>query len=246
MHESDGTPEAQDNQELREVAQHIDEALVLEVAFEPADLMAASLFGLDDAALRQIIALTLARAGIAEPVEISLLVTSDEGLRDLNREYRGRDEVTDVLSFPLLDVPIVDAPDEQRWQRAADDELEPDVAAENEELFDDLDAEDAIAAAAGDEDVPNGDYDAPGREPDEMPFLTPEDEGPLHLGDIAVSRDAIQRQAAQAGHRPAWELAYLLSHGVLHLIGYDDHTDAGYAAMVAHQERVLALAGITR
>jgi len=54
------------------------------------------------------------------------------------------------------------------------------------------------------------------------------------------------RQAARAGHRPAWELAYLLAHGVLHLVGYDDHTDAGYAAMVAHQEAVLTLAGIAR
>ena len=76
------------------------------------------------------------------------------------------------------------------------------------------------------------------------PFLTPEDEH-LHLGDIALSRDTLQRQAAQAGHSPARELAYLLAHGVLHLVGYDDTTDVGYQAMVAHQEAVLQAAGIT-
>ncbi|MGZ3666488.1 MAG: rRNA maturation RNase YbeY [Ktedonobacterales bacterium] len=54
------------------------------------------------------------------------------------------------------------------------------------------------------------------------------------------------RQAQQAGHSAAWELAYLLAHGVLHLVGYDDQTDAGYRAMVAHQEVVLAAAGIEK
>lgn len=244
MHDSDGTQDTRDDQTLREAARRIEETLVLEVAFEPPAALAESLFGLDDTSLRQIVALTLARVAIVEPVEISLLITSDDGLRDLNREYRGRDEATDVLSFPLLEVPIVEAPDDQRWQRAEGDELEPADLLEGDEFVDESDIEDFGVDA--DEDIPNGEYDMPGREPDEMPFLTPEDEGPLHLGDIAVSRDALMRQAEQAGHSPAWELAYLLSHGVLHLVGYDDHTDAGYAAMVAHQEAVLALAGISR
>ncbi len=33
-------------------------------------------------------------------VEVSVLFTSDAGIRDLNREYRNKDAVTDVLSFP--------------------------------------------------------------------------------------------------------------------------------------------------
>ena len=32
-------------------------------------------------------------------VQVSVLVTGDEMLRDLNRQFRGLDEVTDVLSF---------------------------------------------------------------------------------------------------------------------------------------------------
>lgn len=246
MHDSD---DMRDEQALREVARRVDDSLVLEVAFEPPEALAENVFGLDDVALRQVIALTLARAGVAEPIEISLLITTDEGLRDLNREYRGRDEVTDVLSFPLLDVPIVDAPESQLWQPAAEDDtvdVEPGGILAGDET---LEAEDAYVEevlASEDEDIPNGQYGATeGGEPDAMLFLTPE-EGPLHLGDIAVSREAVERQAAQAGHGPAWELAYLLSHGVLHLVGYDDHTDDGYAAMVAHQEAVLALAGISR
>lgn len=244
MHESDDTHETRDAQSLREAARRIDETLVLEIAFEPPEMLAESLFGLDDAALRQIVALTLARVRVAESVEISILVTGDDGLRDLNREYRGRDEVTDVLSFPLLDSPIVDAPEDQLWQLPETIETNDPNAGDispDDELDEDTYIEEVIAT--DDEDIPNGGYDAPASEPEELPFLTPED-APPHLGDIAISRDAITRQAAQAGHSPAWELAYLLSHGVLHLVGYDDHTDAGYTAMVAHQEAVLALAGI--
>jgi len=49
----------------------------------------------------------------------------------------------------------------------------------------------------------------------------------------------VLRQAAQAGHDPVYELLYLLSHGTLHLVGYDDQTEAGYEAMVRLQETVL-------
>lgn len=36
----------------------------------------------------------------APPAEISVLLTHDDALRELNRDYRGRDEATDVLTFP--------------------------------------------------------------------------------------------------------------------------------------------------
>src|SRR5262245_6479877 len=78
--------------DLPEDARRLEEALVLAVAFEPPEVLGETLFGLDDATLRRIVALALARAGISQPVELSLLVTSDEGLRALNREYRGKDE----------------------------------------------------------------------------------------------------------------------------------------------------------
>ena len=35
--------------------------------------------------------------------EISLLVTDDEGIREVNRDFRGIDKETDVLSFPAFD-----------------------------------------------------------------------------------------------------------------------------------------------
>jgi probable rRNA maturation factor len=221
----------------------IEEALVLAVVYEPPEALNEPIFGLNDADLRRIVALTLSRVGVAVPVELSLMLTGDEGLRALNREYRGKDEPTDVLSFPLLDAPLVDAPDDQLWQPAEDDDAEDEIA--------DLSAME-YAVSEGDELALDGDgFASDGSDAlDDLdleggdPFITPEDEH-THLGDIALSRDTLQRQAAEAGHSPARELAYLLSHGVLHLVGYDDTTDAGYQAMVSHQEAVLQAAGIS-
>jgi len=45
-------------------------------------------------------------AGEAEGVArgtVTLTLTDDEGIRELNREYRGLDKPTDVLSFPLTE-----------------------------------------------------------------------------------------------------------------------------------------------
>ncbi len=35
------------------------------------------------------------------PLEVGLTITDDEGIRELNRQHRGIDAATDVLSFPL-------------------------------------------------------------------------------------------------------------------------------------------------
>ena len=43
----------------------------------------------------------LAGEAVGGPVEITLVVTDDEEIRRLNAAYRGVDQPTDVLSFPL-------------------------------------------------------------------------------------------------------------------------------------------------
>ena len=45
-----------------------------------------------------------------------------------------------------------------------------------------------------------------------------------HLGDLAISWPAVERQAAEHGHPPATELALLCVHGLLHLLGWDHAT----------------------
>src|SRR5579884_2162143 len=157
--------------------------------------------------LEELLEKTLREAGISQAALVTLVVTEDVMMQDLNKRYRQQDKPTDVLSFPLLDKPLVKAPDDQLW-----------------------------AFAEGN----NGEVSA---ETSNLPkFITPS-ELPLNLGDIVISWPTVVRQAAQAGHTPAYELLYLFAHGILHLVGYDDATEAGYSAMVNLQRAVLEAMG---
>ena len=97
---------------------------------------------------------TIARA--MSEREVELILCNDAAIRTLNREHRGIDRPTDVLSFPL------------------------------ESSFPE----------------------------------TP-------LGSIVVSMDRVRALAEQLGHSENEELALLLIHGMLHLLGYDHENDAG-------------------
>ncbi len=48
-----------------------------------------------------------------------------------------------------------------------------------------------------------------------------------HLGDIAISVPRATRQARRAGWPLGSEMALLLTHGFLHLLGHDHVTDGG-------------------
>ena len=39
--------------------------------------------------------------GVTEPCIVSVMLTDDEGIHEINREFRGVDRATDVLSFPM-------------------------------------------------------------------------------------------------------------------------------------------------
>ena len=66
-----------------------------------------------------------------------------------------------------------------------------------------------------------------------------EDGPPLMLGDIVVCTRRALRQAAEDELPPSLEVAVLLAHGALHLLGYDHETDAGQMAL--RQAEVLEL-----
>jgi len=55
---------------------------------------------LDEHRLRRAVEMILADAGFGSAV-VSLAVVDDEAMTELNRQYLGKDETTDVLSFPL-------------------------------------------------------------------------------------------------------------------------------------------------
>ena len=51
--------------------------------------------------IRRAASMALEAEGIAAPCVISVLLSDDEGIRAVNREFRGIDRATDVLSFPM-------------------------------------------------------------------------------------------------------------------------------------------------
>lgn len=67
------------------------------------------------------------------------------------------------------------------------------------------------------------------------------------LGDMVISVERAERQAAEYGHGIKRELAYLTVHSVLHLLGYD-HLDEGAqkAQMRAREEAILEKLNILR
>ena len=79
----------------------------------------------------------------------------------------------------------------------------------------------------------------------------PEDADPgtglVPLGDMVISMEHVVAQAKEYGHSNRRELAYLVVHSVLHLLGYD-HLDEGpqKKQMRAREEAILAELGITR
>ena len=71
--------------------------------------------------------------------------------------------------------------------------------------------------------------------------------GLVPLGDMVISWEHVTAQAKEYGHSNRRELAYLVVHSVLHLLGYD-HLDEGpqKKQMRAREEAILAELGITR
>ena len=126
-----------------------------------------------------------------QPCHLTLALCSDSTVHRLNREYRGEDQVTDVLSFSSLHP--------GPWQGA----------------------EDGPAGKVVEFVLPPGTAEAP------------------YLGDIIISHPQALRQASEAGHSPERELALLVVHGVLHLLGYDHQEPGGKATMWTRQDKAL-------
>jgi probable rRNA maturation factor len=110
--------------------------------------------------------------------QLSIVLTSDEQIRELNREFAGEDHATDVLSFSLREGETFVAPDETD-----------------------------------------------------------------RLGEVIVSFETAERQADEAGHHVEDEIAHLLVHGVLHILGYDHTAPADETKMRARERSVLSELG---
>ena len=68
----------------------------------------------------------------------------------------------------------------------------------------------------------------------------------LELGDIVVSVPTARRQALEQEHGLERELRWLVSHGLLHLLGWDHPDEDSLAAMLQKQEHLLGMGGNVR
>ena len=111
----------------------------------------------------------------SELLEMTLSIVSPEQIRELNKQFRDVDAVTDVLSFPMF------LPDE------LDDPMEI----------------------------------------------------PVPLGDIVISLERAEEQAAELGNTPLREIAFLAVHSTLHLLGYDHEASDLGEEIMCHKQRLI-------
>lgn len=63
-------------------------------------------------------------------------------------------------------------------------------------------------------------------------------------GEIVISLDTARREAKRRGHSASAEAALYAVHGVLHLLGYDDHEPRRAARMHRMEDEILASVGL--
>jgi probable rRNA maturation factor len=195
-------------------------SVALQVAPEVAPLLRAELGyaetewlqRLNDAVQAAIDALT-ADEPIPHAYEVALYLTTDAEIRALNRDYRGVDAPTDVLSFGY----------------GKPDDATPSLRFP---LLAGGTAPDGFPSRSGGNLKEGGETDSA----DTLPDLPP-------LGDIVISVETARRQAPLNGHNLLTELLMLALHGTLHLMGYDDSTDTERAAMNRRAASVLRTLG---
>lgn len=73
-----------------------------------------------------------------------------------------------------------------------------------------------------------------------MDFVDDPMPGPLVLGDIVVCPAVAARQAAGLGRALTDEIAHLLAHGILHVLGRDHDDPRSERAMFAEEQRILS------
>lgn len=114
------------------------------------------------------------------PLYMSILLTDNVNIQIVNRDFRGKDMPTDVISFAYHET----------------------------------------------EDFDIGPYDT--------------------LGDIVISLERVEEQASEYNHSFQREFYYVLTHGILHILGYDHIEEEDKKIMREREEAILSSFGYTR
>ena len=121
-------------------------------------------------------------------------------------------------------------------------------------LFDYMNIKDAVMSIiiVDNEEIHriNKEYRNIDRETDVISFALEEgetiDEPVKTLGDIYISIDRVYEQAKEYGHSVKRELFFLVTHGFLHLLGYDHMKKEDEEVMFPLQEKILDNYGVKR
>ena len=70
------------------------------------------------------------------------------------------------------------------------------------------------------------------------------EQGNLHLGDVILAFQTIEREAQEQGKFPLDHVKHLVVHGALHLLGYDHQTDEQATDMETLEIRILEQLGV--
>lgn len=137
----------------------------------------------------------LTMEGVKRRCAVSVRLCDDDAIHAINREFRGVDRATDVLSFPMVNYPagVTAGQADKLLRQALDDELNACM-----------------------------------------------------LGDLIISVPHALAQAEEYGHSPQREAAYLLVHGICHLMGYDHIEEDDKRRMRAMEEKILSAVGMER
>jgi probable rRNA maturation factor len=82
-----------------------------------------------------------------------------------------------------------------------------------------------------------------------MPGVVPDQDSngpPLIIGDVIVAPGFVGRQAEENDVEFEDEMALMVAHGILHLLGYDHIDDADAEMMERREVELLSLVGVTR
>ena len=82
-----------------------------------------------------------------------------------------------------------------------------------------------------------------------MPGVVPDQDSngpPLIIGDVIVAPGYVGRQAKENDVEFDDEMALMVAHGILHLLGYDHIDDADAEMMERREVELLSLVGVTR
>lgn len=67
----------------------------------------------------------------------------------------------------------------------------------------------------------------------------------INLGEVIIGLDRVIEEAEKKGITKDEELIFLISHGIMHLLGFDHQTEEDFQFVVSRQKKALESIGIT-